>query len=97
MIWENTEKQKELLEQTYNIYIDYYGKDNIQTAWISVRLANVYRSIGGECGKAKKLVEQALIIYKNFGENCIEIAWSLLHLGNILIELKNYEEAQKIS
>jgi tetratricopeptide (TPR) repeat protein len=85
-----------LLEESYNVYNNNYGHDNVLAAGSFIRLANLYNNIG-EYTKAKKLSEEALILYKkNYGENHINTALVLNSLGAAHLLMNDLANAESL-
>jgi len=92
----NYDKAKECLERALKSYERQYGRKDVETAVVLVRLGNLHRNIG-DYWKSKKFLEEALEIYENkYGKGHIKTAGVYTYLASVYRNLGEYEKAKEI-
>lgn len=88
-------KAREYLEQGIIKLRKSYSKDYLKLAWALENLGGVYERLDNY-EKAKKLIEESILLYKRHSKNPIDLARSLGHLSIVYRDLGDYEKVKHL-
>jgi tetratricopeptide (TPR) repeat protein len=89
-------KARDLLNESLNIYNDYYEQNHVTIGWVFFHFGNVYLRLN-DPDKSQKMLKQALTIYETiYGEYHIQTAGVLNSLGEVSMLNGDIEKAEHL-